>query len=227
MKYIKLTKRLNEHENCLILWTPWTTVVWDRGSIQCRGTDEFELVIKYRAWGPIFYFGNRDIEKLGERSKFDSFQWTRIQPRYAESRARRISDRDYFENKEQLVRQRKRKNPADMTYPERHAATLEVISKMKFSDNFMHLMTTPYGKLALERGEECKDDATGELLTEDMYARDKEKNLRIAPRTGGGLLGFKRAENGEGYGTIRRVPAIETMEITSGQSEILQLEDGQ
>jgi hypothetical protein len=205
MKSIKLTKRLNEHENCLILWTPWTTVVWDRGSIQCRGTDEFELVIKYRAWGPIFYFGNRDIEKLGERSKFDSFQWTRIQPRYAESRARRISDRDYFENKEQLVRQRKRKNPAD----------------------FMHLMTTPYGKLALERGEECKDDATGELLTEDMYARDKEKNLRIAPRTGGGLLGFKRAENGEGYGTIRRVPAIETMEITSGQSEILQLEDGQ
>ena len=50
----------------------------DFGSIICRGTDEFELVIKHRACGPIFYCGNRDIENLGERNKFDQFQFTKV-----------------------------------------------------------------------------------------------------------------------------------------------------
>ncbi len=222
MKFIKFTKRINEYENCLILWTPWTTVVWDRGSIQCRGTDEFELVIKYRAWGPVLYFGNRDIEKLGERDKFDKFQWTRIQPRYAEARKKKIEDRDYFEHKDQLVRQRKRKNPADMTYPERRAATLEVISKMKFTENFVHLMTTPYARLALERGEECRDDVTGELLTEEMFARDKERYKRISPPNTG-ILGFKKAENGEGYEAIK-VKGFENAQIESSVGQRLQLE---
>jgi hypothetical protein len=199
--------------------------VWDRGSIQCRGTDEFELVIKYRAWGPIFYFGNRDIEKLGERSKFDSFQWTRIQPRYAEARARKIGDRDYFEHKEQLVRQKKRKNPADMTYPERHAATLEVISKMKFSENFIHLMTTPVCKLALERGETVIDDVDGRLLTEQLFLEEKENYKRISPPNTG-ILGFKRSENGEGYEAIN-VKGFENAKIESSVGQQLQLKDGQ
>jgi hypothetical protein len=43
MKFLKLTKRENEHERCLYLWTPWFTVVHDFGSVQCRGTDEFEV----------------------------------------------------------------------------------------------------------------------------------------------------------------------------------------
>jgi hypothetical protein len=198
--------------------------VWDRGSIQCRGTDEFELVIKYKAWGPLFYWGNRDIEKLGERSKFDKLQWTRIQPRYAELRKRKIDERDFYEHREQQVRQGRKKNPADMTYPERHAATLESIKKMKFSDNFMHLMTTPYGKLALERGEKCRDDVTGELLTEEMFQRDKEKYKRIAPPNIG-ILGFKRAESGEGYDAIK-VKGFEKVQIESSVGQKLQLEDG-
>jgi hypothetical protein len=49
VKFLKFIKRENEHERCLALWTPWLTVLWDFGSVQCRGTDEFELVIKYRA----------------------------------------------------------------------------------------------------------------------------------------------------------------------------------
>ncbi len=227
MKFLKLTKRQNEHERCLALWTPWLTVVWDFGSVQCRGTDEFELVIKYKAWGPVFYWGNRDIEKLGERKKFDKLQFTRIQSRYAEQRRLRIESRDYYEAKEQKVRQGKKKNPADMTYPERHQETVKVISKMKFSENFVHLMTTPVAKLALERGDESKDDVTGEILTEEIYEREKAKNQRILPRTGGGLLGFHKEEDGEGYHTIRRVPAAEMMKIEGGGNQQLRLEDGQ
>jgi hypothetical protein len=225
MKLLKISKRVNEHERCLCLWAPWITVVWDHGSVVCKGTDEFELVIKYLAYGPVFYWGNRDTEKLGERSKFDGLQFTKIQPRYAEQRQRRIDQRDYFEAKEQLVRQGKRKNPADMSYPERHEATKDIISKMKFSENFMHLMTTPVAKLALERGEECKDDVTGELLTEEMFARDKERYKRISPPNDG-LLSFKKAENGEGYESVN-IPGFETAQIESGLSQRLQLEDGQ
>ena len=225
MKFLKLTKRENEHERCLCLWTPWLTILWDSGSVQCRGTDEFELVIKHKAWGPIFYWGNRDIEKLGERSKFDRLQWTKIQPRYAEQRKRRIDERDYYERKEQDVRLGKRKNPADMTYPERHEATMEAVKKMKFTDNFVHLMSTPYAKLALERGEVCIDDVTGEQLTEEMFQRDKEKNLRLSPPNMG-LIGFKKLEDGEGYESIRRVPAVEKLGIASGQVDRMQLEDG-
>ena len=56
-----------------------------------------------------------------------------------------------------------------MTYEERHAATLESLRKMDSPDNFVHLMTTPVWKLALERGEVCHDDVKGELLTEEMF----------------------------------------------------------
>ena len=225
MKLLKFTKRQNEFERCVSLWTPWATIVWDFGSIICLGTDEFELVIKRLAWGPILYFGNRDIEKLGERNKFDKFQWTKIQPRYAELRKRRIEERDFYEHKEQAVRQGKRKNPADMNYSERHQATQEAIAKMKFSENFMHLMTTPVAKLALERGEECRDDVTGELLTEEMFARDKQKYVSQG-LPNGGILGFKRSESGEGYEPIS-VPGAELRQVANGLEQRLQLEDGQ
>ena len=225
MKFLKFTKRQNEFERCVSLWTPWVTVVWDFGSVQCRGTDEFELVIKYRAWGPILYFGNRDIEKLGERSKFDRFQFTKIQPRYAELRKRRIDERDYYERKEQDVRLGKRKNPADMTYPERHAATMEAVKRMKFSENFVHLMTTPVCKLALERGETVVDDVDGRLLTEQLFLEEKEKYVREAT-AGPVLLGFKRSESGEGYETIH-VSGAELRKVSSGVSQVPQLEDGQ
>ena len=225
MKYIKLSKRENELERCLCLWTQWFTVVWDFGSVQCRGTDEFELVIKYKAWGPIFYWGNRDTEKLGERAKFDRFQFARIQPRYAEQRKLRIDSRDYYENKEQLVREGKKRNPADMTYPERHEETAKAIREMKFSENFVHVMTTPCAKLALERGEEVRDDVDGRLLTMEEYESDKQKYIR-EPLPNIGLLGFKRAKEGEGYEAIN-VPGIERREITGGESQRLRLEDGQ
>jgi hypothetical protein len=224
VKFLKLTKRQNEHERCLALWTPWMTVLWDFGSVQCRGTDEFELVIKYKAWGPIFYWGNRDVEKLGERSKFDRLQWTKIQPRYAEQRKRRIDERDYYERKEQDVRLGKRKNPADMTYPERHAATMEAVKRMKFSENFVHLMTTPVCKLALERGETVVDDVDGRLLTEQLFLEEKEKYVREAT-AGPILLGFKRSGSGEGYDPIH-VPVAVRNQVESGVSKSLQLEDG-
>jgi hypothetical protein len=196
--------------------------VWDFGSVLCRGTDEFELVIKYKAWGPIFYWGNRDVEKLGERKKFDKLQFTKVQPRYAELRQRRIDSRDYFEHKEQLVRQGENRNPADMTYQERHAATMEVVKGMKFSENFVHLMTTPVAKLALERGDISQDDVTGEILTEEIYEREKAKNLRLGVPNAG-LLGFKKAEEGEGYEAIN-IPGSELREMASGVGQKLQLE---
>ena len=222
MKFLKFTKRQNEFERCVSLWTPWVTVVWDFGSIICKGTDEFELVIKHLAWGPVFYWGNRDVEKLGERNKFDRLQFTKVQPRYAELRKRRIDERDFHEHKEQQVRQGKKKNPADMTYAERHAATMEAVRKMKFSENFVHLMTTPVCKLALERGETVVDDVDGRLLTEKLFLEEKEKYVREA---GPLLLGFKRSESGEGYDPIH-VPVAVRNQVESGVSKSLQLEDG-
>jgi hypothetical protein len=215
MKLLKLTKRQNEHERCLVFWTPWMTVVFDFGSVQCRGTDEFELVIKHRAWGPVFYWGNRDIEKLGERNKFDSFQFTRIQPRYAELRKKRIDDRDFYEIREQLVREGKRKNPADMTYAERHAATMDAVKRMEFSNNFVHLMTTPAAKLALERGEIVTDDVTGEVLTEKIYDEHAEKSLKLPIRSGG-ILGFKKAKDRDGYEAIC-VPGMERRQMATNE----------
>jgi hypothetical protein len=196
----------------------------DCGSIICKGSDEFGLVIKYKVWGFTFYWGNRDIEKLGERSKFDRLQFTKIQPRYAEQRKKRIDSRDYYEAKEQKVRQGKKKNPADMTYPERHQETLKVISKMEFSENFVHLMTTPVAKLALERGDISQDDVTGEILTEEIYEREKAKNLRLGVPNAG-LLGFKKAEEGEGYEAIN-IPGSELRQVASSVGQKLQLEDG-
>lgn len=230
MKFLKLTKRENEHERCLALWTPWLTVVWDFGSIQCRGTDEFELVIKYRAWGPIFYWGNRDIEKLGERAKFDRIQWTKIQPRYAEQRKKRIDDRDFFEHREQLVREGKIKDPSTMTYEERHAATMESVRKMKFSENFVHLMTTPVCKLALERGEVVEDidfdgTHTGKFLTQERFDKDKKEYVPVGLPSGG-ILGFKRSETGEGYDPIS-VAGAELRQFASGVSQVPQLGEGQ
>lgn len=222
MKFLKFTKRQNEFERCVSLWTPWVTVVWDFGSIICKGTDEFELVIKHLAWGPVFYWGNRDVEKLGERNKFDRLQFTKVQPRYAELRKRRIDERDFHEHKEQQVRQGKKKNPADMTYAERHAATMEAVRKMKFSENFVHLMTTPVCKLALERGETVVDDVDGRLLTEKLFLEEKEKYVREG---GPLLLGFKKAKSGEGYETIH-VPVAARKQVESGVSNSLQLEDG-
>jgi hypothetical protein len=227
LKLFRFSKRENEHECCLAIWTPWLTVVWDFGSVQCRGTDEFELVIKYRAWGPIFYWGNRDIEKLGERSKFDRLQFTKIQPRYAEQRKRRIDDRDYYERKEQLVREGKRKSPADMTYFERHAATMGAVKKMKFSAEFVHLMTTPVAKLALERGEVVEDidfdgTHTGKFLTQELFEDDKKKYVPVGLPSGG-ILGFKKAESGEGYEAIS-VPGAELRQVASGKVDRPQLE---
>ena len=224
MKFLKFTKRQNEFERCVSLWTPWVTVVWDFGSIICKGTDEFELVIKHLAWGPVFYWGNRDIEKLGERDKFDRLQFTKVQPRYAELRKRRIDERDFHEHKEQQVRQGKKKNPADMTYPERHEATMEAVKRMKFSENFVHLMTTPVCKLALERGETVVDDVDGRLLTEQLFLEEKEKYVREAT-AGPILLGFKRSGSGEGYDPIH-VPVAVRNQVESGVSKSLQLEDG-
>ena len=228
MKRLKFSKRENEHERCLCLWTPWFTVLLDFGSVQCRGTDEFELVIKYRAWGPVFYWGNRDIEKLGERSKFDRFQFTKIQPRYAEQRKKRIDDRDFFEHREQLVREGKRKDPSTMTYEERHAATMEAIKKMEFSEQFVHLMTTPVCKLALERGEIVVDDVDGRLLTEQLFLEEKEKYVREST-AGPILLGFKKVQADDGigyeYATIN-VPVAAGKQVESGISNSLQLEDG-
>lgn len=224
MKFLKVSKRENEHERCLCLWTPWVTVVWDFGSIQCRGTDEFELVIKHKAWGPVFYWGNRDLEKLGERSKFDKFQFTKIQPRYAEQRKKRIDSRDFFERKEQNVRYGRKKNPADMTYAERHAATKEAIKQMKFSENFVHLMTTPVCKLALERGDVVVDDVDGRILTEKLFLEEQAKYVRQGfPNLG--ILGFKRSESGEGYEAIT-IPGAELRKIQSEASQLPQLEDG-
>lgn len=224
MKLLKLTKRQNEHEKCVCLWTPWLSVIWDFGSVQCRGTDEFELVIKYRAWGPVFYWGNRDIEKLGERDKFDKFQFTKIQPRYAELRKRRIEERDYYEHRAEQVRLGKRKDPSTMPYEERHEATMETVAKMKFSDNFVHLMTTPTAKLALERGEEVRDDKDGRLLTVEEFEADKQKYIRQG-LPNGGILGFKRSESGEGYDSIN-VPGAEMRQVQSAQVDKLMLEDG-
>lgn len=225
MKFLKFIKRENELERCICLWTPLFTIVWDFGSVQCRGSDEFDLVIKYKAWGPIFYWGNRDIEKLGERSKCDWFQFTKIQPRYKEQRENRVEQRDFYEHREQLVRQGKRKNPADMTYAERHAATMQAVSKMNFSDNFVHMLTTPVAKLALERGEEVRDDETGELLTEKVYAEHKQKNLGIPVRNVG-ILGFKRSESGEGYEAIC-VPGMEQRQVeTTSDKELKMLAEG-
>ena len=224
MKLLKLSKRQNELEKCLCLWTPIFTLLWDFGSVQCRGTDEFELVIKYKAWGPILYWGNRDIEKLGERSKFDKFQFTRIQSRYKELRKRRIDERDFYEHREQLVREGKRKNPADMTYSERHQATMDSVGKMKFSAEFCYMMTTPVAKLALERGEPVVDTDTGEVLTAEIYEAHKEKSLKIPVRNA--VLGFKRSESGEGYEAVT-VPGFVAPEITSSEAPKLQLEDGQ
>lgn len=225
MKFLKFTKRQNEFERCVSLWTPWVTVVWDFGSIICKGTDEFELVIKHLAWGPVFYWGNRDVEKLGERDKFDRLQFTKVQPRYAELRKRRTDERDFHEHKEQQVRQGKKKNPADMTYAERHAATMEAVKKMKFSDNFVHLMTTPVSRIMLDRGEVGYDDVTGELLTEEWFAKDKEKNNRLAPPNAG-ILSFKKAEDGEGY-TMHHVPGAELRQVQSGVQQVPQLGEGQ
>ena len=230
MKFLKFTKRQNEFERCVSLWTPWVTVVWDFGSIICKGTDEFELVIKHLAWGPVFYWGNRDVEKLGERNKFDRLQFTKVQPRYAELRKRRIDERDFHEHKEQQVRQGKKKNPADMTYAERHAATMEAVRKMKFSENFMHLMITPVAKLALERGEVVEDidfdgTHTGKFLTQEWFDKDKKEYVRdySLPGMASGVIGFKKSE--EGYETIR-VPSPRQGEIASGQVDRMQLEDG-
>ena len=228
MKLLRLTKRENELERCIALWTPWLTLLWDFGSVQCRGTDEFELVIKHKAWGPVFYWGNRDIEKLGERSKFDKLQFAKIQPRYAELRKRRIDERDFYEHREQLVREGKRKHPSDMTYAERHAATMAEVGKMKFSESFVHLMTTPVAKLALERGEECHDDVTGELLTEELFDRDKQKYIPVGVPNSG-ILGFKKVDAKDGIGyeyAPIAVPGAELRQVQSGASQVPQLEDG-
>jgi len=229
MKFIKLLKRENEYEHCAILWTPWLTIVWDFGSIICKGSDEFELVIKHLAWGPILYWGYRDIEKLGERDKFDRFQFTKIQPRYAELRKRRIDERDYYESNADLVRLGKRKNPVDMDYKERHAATMEAVKKMEFSANFVHLMTTPIAKLALERGEEVEDIdfdgiRTGKFLTQEWFDKDKQEYVPVGlPNCG--LLGFKRSESGEGYEPITVKLAESKMVASSGENP-LRLESG-
>lgn len=212
MKFFRLTRRHNEVERCVCLWTPWVTMIWDFGSIQCRGTDEFELVIKHKVWGPIFYWGNRDLEKLGERAKFDKLQFSRVQARYREQRKKRIDDRDFFEQKEQAVREGKRKNPADMNYAERHATTMEAVKKMKFSANFVHLMTTPSAKLALERGDTVPgtgDDA-GTILTEEVYEKHKAQARQIPVRNVG-LLGFKKGANGYEPITVPNAAKLQQM----------------
>ena len=203
------------------------TIVMDFGSIVCKGTDEFELVIKRRAWGPVFYWGDRDIEKLGERAKFDKFQFTKSEPRYKELRKRRIEERNFYEQREQLVREGKRKNPADMTYSERHAATMDSVKKMEFSAEFCHLMTTPVAKLALERGDPVYDTETNERLTEEIYEAHKQKSLKVPVRNSG-ILGFKRAKDGDGYEAIK-VPGFVPPEIKNGDgiAPKLQLESGE
>ncbi len=230
MKFLKLTKRENDVERCLSAWTPWLTIVWDFGSLQCRGTDELGLVIKRKAWGPVLYFGNRDIEKLGERKKFDRLQFTFPQPRYAEMRKRRIDERNLYEAKEQEVRQEKEKHPCDMTYCERHEATMRVVRKMKFSANFVYMMTTPFAIQQLDRGEQVKDEQgnlilneSGDPVTREDIAKAREAYIPEA-FPNGGLLAFKRAKNGEGYETIR-VPNAALRKIESGVSPVAQLED--
>jgi hypothetical protein len=85
-------------------------------------------------------------------------------------------------------------------------------------------MTTPVCKLALERGETVVDDEDGRLLTEQLFLEEKGKYVRVGlPNSG--LLGFKKAESGEGYVSIN-VPGAELRQVQSGQVDRLQLEDG-
>jgi len=100
---------------------------------------------------------------------------------------------------------------------------MEAVKKMKFSENFVHLMTTPVCKLALERGETVVDDVDGRLLTEKLFLEEKEKYVREG---GPLLLGFKKAKSGEGYETIH-VPVAARKQVESGMSSSLQLGEGQ
>jgi len=60
---------------------------------------------------------------------------------------------------------------------------METVRSMKFSENFVHLMTTPVAKLALERGDESKDDITEDSNRRDLQARKgKESVLRSSER---------------------------------------------
>jgi len=84
-------------------------------------------------------------------------------------------------------------------------------------------MTTPTARLALERGEIVTDDQTGEVLTEEVWEREKAKNLRLGIPNAG-LLGFKKAVEGEGYETFY-VPGSELRQVASGEQ--LKLGGGQ
>ena len=104
---------------------------------------------------------------------------------------------------------------------------MESVKKMKFSADFVHLMTTPAAKLAMERGDPVYDTETNERLTEEIYEAHKQKSLKVPVRNSG-ILGFKRAKDGEGYEAIK-VPGFVSPEIASGEGVVpkLQLEDGQ
>jgi hypothetical protein len=61
-------------------------------------------------------------------------------------------------------------------------------------------------------------------LTQEWFEEDKKKYVPVGLPSGG-ILGFKRSETGEGYETIN-VPGAELRQVTSGQVDRMQLENG-
>ena len=118
-----------------------------------------------------------------------------------------------------LIDTREQQSPLFGRYPKGMTVSCQTLKLGDYSLRGMEHL------IALERGDESKDDVTGEVLTEEIYEREKAKNLRLGVPNAG-LLGFKKDEEGEGYEAIN-IPGSELRQVASGVGQKLQLEDGQ
>jgi hypothetical protein len=160
MKFLKF-----DHSPCgFMVWTPWMTVLFDRGPLLVGGKDEFGVRIYRRGWGPIFFFGNRDPERLGESRKCAWFHFTTLHPGYRKEWKFFAGQRNFFEKKMGAIASGKEKHPVMMTVNERHLATLEVAHKLKFSKSFVAAMSAPFVLRALENGGYARDPLSGDEL---------------------------------------------------------------
>jgi hypothetical protein len=148
-----------------VTWaTRWFTILFDWGAMLYGRSDEFGLVILLRGWGPIFYWGRRDLHNLGESSKFNWLHFVTQHPKYRKARKYYTEQRDFVEKQFNEIAAGKRLHPVMMTATELHAQTKKATQKLKWSKTFVMAMSAPLALRALENGGYAKDPLTGAAL---------------------------------------------------------------
>jgi hypothetical protein len=157
MRLFDLQTRNDSWERSVTLRTPWLAIVFDWGTV-IRVKEGINEPIFRRLWGPVFYFGRGAKGRLDRLRCFNRLLFSTLDARSKKNEGFWNDLRRDYKKKMRQIDRGQRKHPVMMTQMERHQATAKEAQKLKWSKNFVAMMTTPMALRALESGSEARSE---------------------------------------------------------------------